>query len=429
MILNKSQIMEKKPSAGGAGYKYYRLSQVNENKTPVGYGGRLEDFRLFTDVNLGGTEYPTTALTSDTSESGITTSAGHVYSTNAAWKAFDSSSATYWWPFTGTAANQWIQIAFDTAKDIKCIQLNQGTTYWSFYWLLEGSNTGAFSGEETELAHWGGNDVTVDTITLDGNGYPTMPTGLTIGSRTTSSITFSWTASTVSEGSILYYEYQLNDGTWTSTGSTSTSKTVSGLSSNTTYTVRVRAVSTGVKKGNPCGRILHYTNAVGHTYTQSSGSGSYTYYRLHACTSTGTHTTSDAAIGNIEFHTGTGQSGTEYPTTNLTSATSESGITISHGYAYNSTYHSWKAFDLTTGSMWWTLGSGVTAATNWIQLQKSSAFTAQSMQLYIKNSYNDCSGFQIYGSNTGAFSGEETTIGRITNLNEGDRDRTYNFNL
>jgi hypothetical protein len=138
------------------------------------------------------------------------------------------------------------------------------------------------------------------------------------------------------------------------------------------------------------------------------------YVRIQGVTSTGQATTSRLAMEDLRLFTGQGQTGTEYPTTALTSDTSETGIKITYGHSYSSTYDGWKAVDSSTASMWWTLGNSV-AANNWwqIEFQKatySSAPTIKSIQVRF-DSQTDASYFKILGSNTGAFSGEETDYG------------------
>ena len=123
----------------------------------------------------------------------------------------------------------------------------------------------------------------------------------------------------------------------------------------------------------------------------------------------------------LDFYTGTNQTGTVYPTSNATSNTSISGVTISAGQRYSGSYPEWRAFDGSThgiqaaGSMWWTLGGNAT--NNWIQVEFSTAQTFASLKLTTYDSFNDATHFHIEGSNTGAFSGEEVIFGQ-TAINE-----------
>ena len=137
------------------------------------------------------------------------------------------------------------------------------------------------------------------------------------------------------------------------------------------------------------------------------------YIRIRGVTSSGSNTSSPLAIEDIRFFDGSGQSGTEYPTTNLTSSTSETGIVTSAGQIFNSTYDDWKAADNSTITMWWALATS--AANNWWQIQFESSTYAtapeiKSMQIRF-DGQTSCSFFSIAGSDTGSFSGEETDYG------------------
>lgn len=138
------------------------------------------------------------------------------------------------------------------------------------------------------------------------------------------------------------------------------------------------------------------------------------YVRIQGVTSTGAATTLRVAIDDIRFCTGAGGTGTAYPTTNLTSNTSETGIVVSQGHLYSASYDSWKACDSnTTNSMAWLLGAS--AANNWWQIQWESATYATAPEIKsIKVRFDGNQQtlyFKLMGSSTGAFSGEETNYG------------------
>lgn len=156
------------------------------------------------------------------------------------------------------------------------------------------------------------------------------------------------------------------------------------------------------------------------TTTYSKGSIQNHYIRLRGVNSNGSDTSSYIAISDIQFFTGQNGTGTEYPTTDLTSNTSETGIIVSAGQIYNSTYDAWKAVDSnTTNTMYWALGTS--AANNWWQIQFDSATYPTAPEIKsIKvrfNASNQPFYFSLKSSSTGAFSGEEIDHG-IYNISE-----------
>lgn len=111
-----------------------------------------------TDINSNGSPIQTPDMTSLTDPSG-TASASSAYSTYAAWKAFDRTTAPVdgnRWGSFGTGA-AWLQFAFDNGLSAKTIGsyrvYSDNGGGWGIIntWTLEGSNTGAFGGEEVEL--------------------------------------------------------------------------------------------------------------------------------------------------------------------------------------------------------------------------------------------------------------------------------------
>ncbi len=135
--------------------KYIRITAVDESGNGKAVHAGLYDWFLFTDLGQTGTQYPTTALTSDTSETGIVVSSGLAYGSYSTWKAFDRGSG-FWWALTGTAAQNWIQIEFDddtygTKPIIKSMKIRQFSIYFSgsaanpTYTRIQGSNNSDMS--------------------------------------------------------------------------------------------------------------------------------------------------------------------------------------------------------------------------------------------------------------------------------------------
>ena len=101
------------------------------------------------------------------------------------------------------------------------------------------------------------------------------------------------------------------------------------------------------------------------TYTPSFAQNKF--FRIQGCDANGTNNATRLAFREIRFYDGAGQSGTEYPTTNLTANDSETGIAITAGAFFNATYAPYKAFQ-SNSTWWWTLGNS-TANNNYIQIE------------------------------------------------------------
>lgn len=144
----------------------------------------------------------------------------------------------------------------------------------------------------------------------------------------------------------------------------------------------------------------------------------FTHWRIKGYTSAGVATADRIYLGDARFFEGTNQTGTEYPTTNMTSNTSESGITLSAGHSYSSSYAPWKATDQHNYTGWWTLGLS-NAANNWWQIEFDTAKTFQSIEFNFYSTNTQADNVKLFGSNTGAFSGEEVEIIDISGVDQG----------
>ena len=201
-------------------------------------------------------------------------------------------------------------------------------------------------------------------------------------------------------------------------GSGNISFTVPGTVANG-YELRVYVADVGELKST--------TTTITFAVTQSL---SFAYWRLQVVDSSGSASSNRIALVELEYYTGQNQGGTETPTTNATSNTSISGVTIAAGHTYSSSYAPWRAFDGTLtgiGSAWWSIGT--TAANNWIDLRFSSAQTFQSLKLVVNDSFNDATHFKILGSSNGNFSGEEVTALDTTAIGEGSGDTSTRTNF
>ena len=104
----------------------------------------------------------------------------------------------------------------------------------------------ADSGYTYQTGSWQADNITVK-VAVEGSTAPATPGAPTGLSATPGDgqVTLAWTApDSIGGGDITGYEYEQNEtGTWTSTGATATSHTVTGLTNGQAYTFRVRAVN------------------------------------------------------------------------------------------------------------------------------------------------------------------------------------------
>lgn len=138
-------------------YRYIRVTNANANKE-TGAGKvswlAINEWTLYDDVGQSGEDYPTTNLTSDTSETGIALTSNNVYSIYSKWKAFDGATNTRFWTVYPSGGSEYLQIEFEpatysTPPTIKSMNLN---VQYAFHLLFEGSNDGT---NYTEIAFVG----------------------------------------------------------------------------------------------------------------------------------------------------------------------------------------------------------------------------------------------------------------------------------
>ena len=166
----------------------------------------------------------------------------------------------------------------------------------------------------------------------------------------------------------------------------------------------------------------------GDNIQSSAATGTYTpafiqkeYIRIQACDASGNNTASNQAILDVNFYTGSGQSGTEYPTTHLTSNTSETDIVVSLGHTFSTTYDAWKAVDSNVfGTLAWNLAGSADNNYWQIQFQDGTYDTKpliKSMQVRFFNQYHGTH-FKLTGSDNADHS-SATTLGIFPAIGEG----------
>lgn len=173
------------------------------------------------------------------------------------------------------------------------------------------------------------------------------------------------------------------------------------------------------------GDFVESAEATG-SYTKTAFS--FRYWRVYGSQDGSTPSTGWIGVYNFRVYSGAGQTGTFYPEY-LTSTTSgeANGYFVDSDYEYNNTtYAKWKAFDSNLGSWHWTL-SVPTAARNYagFYFDPTIFSTLPTMtSVTFKNYSNPSANYAlIMASNTGAFAGEETTLGVLT------LTQTETFNL
>lgn len=120
----------------------------------------------------------------------------------------------------------------------------------SFGWVSAGTGTPSTCTLNGGSCEGGGTPPGDDTTP------PSVPTGVTAGSPTKSSLTVSWQPSTDNSGTVAGYEVSRDNGTPVAV--TGTSTVVSGLSANTSYSFKVRAK-------DPSGNYSAYSTAASGT--------------------------------------------------------------------------------------------------------------------------------------------------------------------
>ncbi len=155
-------------------FRYYRFSGANSDGSVVDAGKKmsLSEIKLFEN---GGTEYPTEALTSNTSETNITVSAGQQYSNSwAPWKAFDDTANGIWYTHVSApnAGLHWAQIDLGEAKNITGIDVQsnfKGSLNNVDKLIIYGSNNGSTFSEwgSTSYSNIPGNGTSFFTVEPD----------------------------------------------------------------------------------------------------------------------------------------------------------------------------------------------------------------------------------------------------------------------
>jgi hypothetical protein len=148
--------------------------------------------------------------------------------------------------------------------------------------------------------------------------------------------------------------------------------------------------------------------------------GTFRYWRMTGMITP--HVNNWTYIKDWRLYSGaSGPSGnTSYPAS-MTAHNAPIPYLASASYEYSSNYQAFQAFDSTMGGGWWSIGSSAGAA-NWLQIDLGSSTLIRSFS-YLPQTLYVPETMTILASNTGAFTGEETTIIALTGLDSNDANR------
>ena len=140
-------------------FRYWRAAGSADGTTQSSGWYGAKNFRVYSGAGQTGTVYPPDLTTNTSGEAaGYFVDTVYRYSTSyAKWKAFDSSMSSWHWTLSVPTAENFSGFHFDstiipTLPTQTSIQFRSYSNPTANYILIQGSNTGAFAGEETTLA-------------------------------------------------------------------------------------------------------------------------------------------------------------------------------------------------------------------------------------------------------------------------------------
>lgn len=107
--------------SGPPASRYIRIRGVDSSGSNSNARLAIWNLRFYEGQGQSGTSHPTNMTNATTDTSGnnyYTISAGHEYASYSPYKAFDSSTSIFnmWWALGTSAANNWIQVKFDSTQ-------------------------------------------------------------------------------------------------------------------------------------------------------------------------------------------------------------------------------------------------------------------------------------------------------------------------
>ena len=210
----------------------WTLGQVDNSSTPLMWA-MGQYVRLANDISAGTdldtpsivcSTFSTCAAQKPSTPTGLTVTATTSSTVSLSWTASSNAPTGYKILRNGT------QVGTSTGTTYTDTGLTAATSYT---YTVEAYNTAGTSAASSSV-----------TATTKATGVaPNAPTGLAVGTTTTSSIPLTWTASTTSGSYSVAGYYVLRNGTQVGT-TTGTSYTDTGLSPGTSYTYTVKAYDT-----------------------------------------------------------------------------------------------------------------------------------------------------------------------------------------
>ena len=226
-----------------AGLVRVRISATN------GYDNALLDYEAIT-VTSGST--PPADTTAPTAPTGLNAPSTTATSVNLAWNAStDNVGVTGYDVYRGTTL-----VGSVTGTSTTVTGLTASTAYT--FTVKARDAAGNISAASAPLS------VTTDAVAGDTTA-PSAPTGVTSPTKTSSSVSLSWTASTDNVG-VTGYEVFVNGSATAAATVTTTSATVSGLTASTTYAFTIKA-------RDAAGNRSVASNALNVTTSAASGGG------------------------------------------------------------------------------------------------------------------------------------------------------------
>tara|TARA_R110000751_G_scaffold88503_1_gene174808 strand:- start:143 stop:952 length:810 start_codon:yes stop_codon:yes gene_type:complete len=131
-------------------FRYFRIQGVDADGTFNKLQTGVKDWRYYSALSYGGTEYPSDMTTNVLPTPFV--ASGYNFNTYYPWKAFDSSISTWWWTLSvSTASLNHLTIDMGAQTTMLSGRILFYSSHSQRHFSIMASNTGAFTGEEVYL--------------------------------------------------------------------------------------------------------------------------------------------------------------------------------------------------------------------------------------------------------------------------------------